>query len=172
MPEPISSPFKLLPTQGRMERRKKRAKRKKQHPSPEEASFCSFGVKRTVPRSAEFLALWTQRECSYSPLLQWGRKRLLCRQAARPWGVGNFSPESQRETRSQDRASHQGLTPPHPPPGAPQRESAREGLSPLRHGRSRKQSGQHPRTQRMLLCRWVGWGQPPPPPPECWVMQR
>lgn len=47
----------------------------------------------------------------------------------------------------------QGPTPPHPPPGASQRESVGEGLSPLTHGRSREQSGQHPRTQSLPLCR-------------------
>lgn len=43
----------------------------------------------------------------------------------------------------------------------------------MRHGQSREQNGQHAKTQRMLLCRLVGWGQPPiHQPPECWVLQR
>ena len=67
------------------------------------------------------------------------------------------SAHSQRETKT-------GQGRPHPPPGAPQRESGlREGPSPLQLGCSREQSGQLPTTQRMRSAGgWVGpresWG--------------
>lgn len=42
MPEPISSPFKLLPTQGRMERRKKKGKKEKTTSKPRVGFFLFF----------------------------------------------------------------------------------------------------------------------------------
>lgn len=67
------------------------------------------------------------------------------------------SAHSQRETKT-------GQGRPHPPPGAPQRESGlREGPSPLQLGCSREQSGQLPTTQRMRSAGgwagpWESWG--------------
>lgn len=129
-------------------------------PSGEVFLFYSFWIKHSLRSTGSCLMGSQEMRLELIAEMR-GRHWLLCRRAARGtgWGVPRTretSAQSQRETRT-----CRGL--PHPPPGAPQRESGLgEGPSPLQLGCSREQGGQLPATQRTRSAgRQAG-------PQECW----
>lgn len=78
------------------------------------------------------MALRTQRECSYGRLLKWGPD-VASLQAGQlgPMGRGKLQPRESERNQEPGQGHLPGVAPHPPPPGAPQRESIGEGLSPF-----------------------------------------
>lgn len=154
-PEPISSPFKLLPSpQGRMEKGKKAGKKDKNNIRAQRR-FLSVLSESNAPCPG-LLSSWP---CGLKENIVMVDRRsggqiwfLYRKGRSVPWDMRNSAPRVREKPGARTEPATQGRTPLHPPPGAPQRESVGRGFPPLQHDCSREQGGQHPRTQKMPLC--------------------